>query len=65
VNKPIAIICGAMAVTALWILGAFLYYGMVYGNGNLEAGNYHRNRYWSDTNFVTGRIEKHWSAGGN
>lgn len=57
-NKPVTIICGAMAGAGLALLGTYFYYAVAYGN--FEAGNYHRCRYWSERDAATDKLVKRW-----
>ncbi len=62
VNKPVAFICGCIAGIGLMILGVGAYYTLLYGHGNLEAGNFHRCNYWSERDPETGRTERCWET---
>lgn len=57
-NKPLLVACSCIAMTGLIILGLSVYFTVVYGSGNLEAGNFHRCVYHAERDPVTGAIHR-------
>jgi hypothetical protein len=64
-NKPLAIICSVIAGFGVFLLGHCAYLTVAYGQGNPEAGNFHRGIYWSSRDPVTGTIRKDWDRDWN
>ncbi|MEI7730671.1 MAG: hypothetical protein WCO56_13940 [Verrucomicrobiota bacterium] len=61
-NKPITMICCGIATFGLLVLGFCIFYTVIYGHGDMEAGNFHRCRYWMEHNATTGRLERNWES---
>lgn len=61
-NKPVGFICACIAALGLLVLGRCAYCAIAYGNGNLEAGNFHRCSYWTERDPATGAVGRHWDT---
>jgi hypothetical protein len=61
-NKPLALLCAAVAAAGLLILTTAGYHAIVYGHGNLEAGNFHRCVYSAERDPVTGSVHRDWDT---
>jgi hypothetical protein len=61
-NKPVAFVCACVAGFGLLILSRSAYCTIVYGHGNLEAGNFHRCIYLSERDPKTGKIRRDWDT---
>lgn len=61
-NKPVLLLCAGIAAFGLLILVFSAYYSLAYGRGNLEAGNFHRCRYWTEWDEATGKHVKRWET---
>ena len=61
-KKPVVLLCAGIAAVGLLILIPSTYYAVSYGSGNLEAGNFHRCRYWTERDETTGKMVKRWET---
>lgn len=61
-NKPLAIVCSLIALPGLVILCCASYFCIVYGHGDLEAGNFHRCTYLVERDVATGRTHRSYDT---
>jgi len=61
-NKPVAFFCSCIAGVGLLILSRSTYCTIVYGHGDLEAGNFHRCVYTTEKDPETGTIRRDWDT---
>ncbi|HOX03403.1 MAG TPA: hypothetical protein P5555_14095 [Candidatus Paceibacterota bacterium] len=61
-NKPVTFICVCIAGLGLLVLGRCAYCAIVYGHGDLEAGNFHRCIYWTERDPVSGAVIRCWDT---
>jgi hypothetical protein len=61
-NKPLAFVCAIIALPGVVILCCAVYFCIVYGHGDLEAGNFHRCTYSVERDIVTGRTRRSYDA---
>src|SRR3989442_12213509 len=58
-NRSLAFVCACIAGAGLLILSRSIYCTIVYGRGNMEAGNFHRCRYWAEQD-LNGKLTRDW-----
>lgn len=63
-NKPVALICACITGLGLVILALSTFLTVVYGHGNMEAGNFNRCWYRSASDAQTGRLVREWDIVG-
>ena len=61
-NRPLAFICVCIIAVGLLILARCIFLTVVYGQGNLETGNFHRCVYWPERDSETGKLERCWET---
>jgi len=61
-NKPVVFICACIAGVGLLVLSRATYCAIVYGHGDLEAGNFHRCVYSIERDPKTGAIRRDWDT---
>jgi hypothetical protein len=61
-NKPLAFVCACIAGLGLLVLLHSTYCTIVYGDGDLEAGNFHRCVYLTERDPSTGAIRRDWDT---
>jgi hypothetical protein len=61
-NKPVAFLCSCIAGVGLLILSRSVYCTVVYGHGDLEAGNFHRCVYTTEKDQKTGVLRRDWDT---
>jgi hypothetical protein len=61
-NKPLTFVCSFIALPGLLILGCAIYFCILYGHGDLEAGNFHRCTYSVERDAATGRIYRSYDT---
>ena len=61
-NKPVALICAFMVGLGVLVLCSSIYFCVVYGQGDLEAGNFHRCQYSTEHDPETGATRRDWET---
>ena len=64
-NRPLAFICLCIAAVGVLILGHCTFRTVVYGRGDMEAGNFHRCIYWTEQDAATGKVRRCWDTNWN
>jgi len=59
-NRSLAMICMCIAALGLLVLARSTYCTVIYGHGNMEAGNFHRCVYTAERDPKTGTILRDW-----
>src|SRR3989442_14382184 len=58
-NRSLAFVCACIAGAGLLILSRSIYCTIVYGRGNMEAGNFHPCRDWCEQD-LNGKLTRNW-----
>jgi hypothetical protein len=61
-NRPLAFICLCIIAVGVLTLGRCTFLTVVYGHGNMEAGNFHRCVYWTERDAATGKLSRCWDT---
>ena len=59
-NNMLKKFCASLASLGVLVLGISLYFSLVYGHGEMEAGNFNHCHYWTDRDSFTGQLRHHW-----
>ena len=63
-NRPVSFICACIAGLGIVILARSTFLTVVYGHGNMEAGNFNRCRYSTTRDAQTGHLVREWDIRG-
>jgi hypothetical protein len=63
-NKPVTFICACITGLGMVILARSTFLTVVYGHGNMEAGNFNRCWYSATRDPQTGQLVREWDVGG-
>ena len=61
-NKPLALICAFIVGLGVLVLCSSMYFCILYGQGNLEAGNFLRCHYSTEQDPETGATRRDWET---
>ena len=63
-NKPVGFICVCIAGLGMVILARSIFLTVVYGHGNMDAGNFNRCWYSTKRDPQTGQLVREWDVRG-